>query len=124
MCEAIAVAAAADRPLRVRAQTSASPFHEEPTIAVLEVDLGLPGSGPDDGEAVQLGDLPVDRCGMVLGDALALDGFTGPDGRSTDGLADVNYWGKSAKMACNDRVSVGGSGDLYGERGLSVHSGP
>lgn len=94
MCEAIAVAAAADRPLQVRAKTSASRFDGDPTIAVLEVDLGLPWSGPDDGEAVQLGDLPVDRCGMVLGDALALDGFTGLDGQSTDGLADVTYWGK------------------------------
>ncbi|WP_225860351.1 hypothetical protein [Streptomyces triticiradicis] len=93
-CEAIAVAAAADRPLQVRARTSASPFDEEPTIAVLEVGLGLPWSGPDDSEPVRLGDLPVDRCGMVLGDARALDDFIGLDGRSTDGLADVTYWGK------------------------------
>ncbi|MFF3920413.1 hypothetical protein ACFYZB_44815 [Streptomyces sp. NPDC001852] len=78
-CEAIAVAAAADRPLQVRAQTSASPFDGEPTIAVLEVDLGLLWPGPDDGEPVQLGDLPVDRCGMVLGDAHVLDDFTGLD---------------------------------------------
>lgn len=94
MCEAIAVAAAADRPLQVRAQTSASPFDGEPTIAVLEVGLGLSWPGPDDGEPVQLGDLPVDRCGMVLGDAQALDDFTGLDGQSTDGLADVTYWGR------------------------------
>ncbi|MEV1049749.1 hypothetical protein [Streptomyces sp. NPDC049887] len=65
MCEAIAVAAAADRPLQVRAQTSASPFDGEPTIAVLEVDLGRPWAGS-----------------------------TGLDGQSTDGLADVTYWGK------------------------------
>lgn len=96
MCEAIAVAAAADRPLQVRARTSASPFDGEPTIAVLEVDLGLPWPGPDAGEPLPLGDLPVDRCGMVLGDARALDGFTGLDGPSTDGLADVTYWGKYA----------------------------
>jgi hypothetical protein len=94
MCEASAVAAAADRPLQVRARTSASPFDGEPTIAVLEAELGLPWPGPDDGEPLQLGDLPVDRCGMVLGDARALDGFTGLDGQSTDGLADVTYWGK------------------------------
>ncbi|MFC1407818.1 hypothetical protein ACEZCY_00830 [Streptacidiphilus sp. N1-12] len=94
MCEAVAVAAAADRPLQVRARTSASPFDGEPTIAVLEVDLSLPWSGRDDGEPVQLGDLPVDRCGMVLGDAQALDGFTGLDGQSTNGPADVTYWGK------------------------------
>ncbi|WP_405994139.1 hypothetical protein [Streptomyces sp. NBC_00986] len=93
MYEAIAVAAAAGRPLRATARTSASPFDGEPTIAVLEVALGLPWSGPDD-SPVRLGDLPVDRCGMVLGDARALDGFTGVDGRSTDGLADVTYWGK------------------------------
>jgi hypothetical protein len=78
----------------VRARTSASPFDGEPTIAVLEVGLGLPWPGPEDGEPVQLGDLPVDRCGMVLGDARALDGFTGLGGESTDGLADVTYWGK------------------------------
>ncbi|MFE1961377.1 hypothetical protein [Streptomyces sp. NPDC059479] len=93
-CEAIAVGAAAGRPLPVRAQTSASPFDGEPTIAVLEVGLGLPWTGSEDGEPLQLGDLPVDRCGMVLGDARALDGFTGLDGQSTDGLADVTYWGK------------------------------
>lgn len=94
MCEAIAVPAAADRPLQVRARTSASPFDGQPTIAVLEVELGLPWAGPDSYEPVQLGDLPVDRCGMVLGDARALDGFTGLGGPSTDGLADVTYWGR------------------------------
>lgn len=94
MCEAIAVEAAADRPLRVRARTSASPFDGEPTIAVLEVELGLPWLGPDDGKPEQLGDLPVDRCGMVLGDAQVLDGFIGLDGQPTIGLADVTYWGK------------------------------
>jgi hypothetical protein len=94
MCEAIAVAAAADRPLQVRARTSTSPFAGDPTIAVLEVDLGLPWPGPDDGELLRLGDLPVDPCGMVLGDVLALDGFTGLDGQATDGLADVAYGGK------------------------------
>lgn len=94
MCEAIAVAAATDRPLRVRAQTSASPFDGGLTIADLEVELGLPWPGADDGGPVRLGDLPVDRCGMVLGDARALDGFIGLDGQSVDGLADVTYWGK------------------------------
>jgi hypothetical protein len=42
---------------------------------------------------VLLGDLPVDRCGMVLGDASALDAFVGISGGTTDGLADVAYWG-------------------------------
>ncbi|WP_198035261.1 hypothetical protein [Streptacidiphilus rugosus] len=92
--EAIVVQAAAHRPLPVRALTSPSPFDGGPTISVLEVDLGLPwpedrGAGP-----LALGDLPVDRCGMVLGDAQALDGFSGLDGESLDGLADVTYWGK------------------------------
>ncbi|MFD3655103.1 hypothetical protein [Streptomyces sp. NPDC058620] len=91
MCEAIAVPAAADRPLAVRARTSESPFDGEATIALLEVGLGLPWPG---GASVRLGDLPVDRCGMVLGDARALDGFVGLDGDSTDGLADVTYWGR------------------------------
>lgn len=118
MCEAIAVEAAADRPLRVRAQTSASPF-EGPTVAVLEVDLGLSWSGHDDGEPVQLGDLPVDRCGMVLGDARALDGFIGLDGQSTDGLADVTYWGMYADTVHaqfgGDRIPQHPSG--HGPRG-------
>ncbi|MBF9071356.1 hypothetical protein [Streptacidiphilus fuscans] len=92
--EAIVVRAAVHQPLQIRALTSPSPFDGEPTISVLEVDLGLPwpedrGAGP-----LVLGDLPVDRCGMVLGDARALDGFSGLDRESIDGLADVTYWGK------------------------------
>jgi hypothetical protein len=39
-CEAVAVPAAADRLLPVRAITSPSPFDGEPTIAVLGVKLG------------------------------------------------------------------------------------
>ncbi|WP_371617552.1 DUF402 domain-containing protein [Streptomyces sp. NBC_00454] len=98
--EAIAVPAAADRPLPVRARTAPSPFDDEPVISTLEVSLGLPwdhaahGPGP-----VPLGDLPVDRCGMVLGDARALDGFAGLSGESVDGLADVRYWGGHAEEA-------------------------
>lgn len=42
LCEAVAVAAADDRPLSVRTSTSPSPFDEEPTIATLEISLGLP----------------------------------------------------------------------------------
>lgn len=42
LCEAVAVPAAGDRPLTVRASTSPSPFDEEPTIATLEISLGLP----------------------------------------------------------------------------------
>ncbi|WP_223291073.1 hypothetical protein [Streptomyces avicenniae] len=98
-CEMVAVRAADDRPLTVRASTAASPFDAGPTIAVLEVDLGLPWVGPPGDEPVVLGDLPVDRCGMVLGDALALDSWTGDDHPSTDGLADVTYWGGHAEAA-------------------------
>jgi hypothetical protein len=90
---------AADRPLSVRASTSASPFDGEPTIAVLEVDLGIPWESLGAAHPVKLGDLPVDRCGMVLGDAEALDGFVGLDGASTDGLADLAYWGRHADLA-------------------------
>ncbi|MFJ3791369.1 hypothetical protein [Kitasatospora sp. NPDC090091] len=39
---------------------------------------------------------PVDPCGMVLGDAPALDSFVGLNGESVDGLADVTYWGRHA----------------------------
>ncbi|MFJ6778615.1 hypothetical protein [Streptomyces yangpuensis] len=88
--EAVAVAAAADRPLPVRATSRPSPFDGEPTIAVLEVDLGLPWTG---GAEVVVGDLPVDRCGMVLGDARALDSFTGLGDAVGNGLADLSYWG-------------------------------
>ncbi|MCY0925991.1 DUF402 domain-containing protein [Streptomyces sp. H27-H1] len=93
--EAIAVPAALDRPLPVRAWTSPSPFDGEPVLSALEVELGLQwdrdahGDGP-----VPLGDLPVDRCGTVLGDARALDRFEGLSGESVDGLADVTYWGR------------------------------
>ncbi|MCY0932818.1 DUF402 domain-containing protein [Streptomyces sp. H34-S4] len=95
--EAVAVPAATDRPLPVRAWTSPSPFDGEPVISALEISLGIPwnhGPGP-----VPLGDLPVDRCGMVLGDARALDTFEGLNGASVDGLADVTYWGRYAEDA-------------------------
>ncbi|MFF8607215.1 hypothetical protein ACF06X_14865 [Streptomyces sp. NPDC015346] len=63
---------------------------------------------------VQLGDLPVDRCGMVLGDAQALDGS------STDGLAaGVTYWGEYADTVHaqfgGDRIPQHPSG--HGPRG-------
>ncbi|GAA2753007.1 hypothetical protein [Kitasatospora cinereorecta] len=99
-CEAVAVPAADDRPLRVRACTSPSPFDEEPTIAALEVSLHLPWpETADPSVPVRLGDLPVDRCGMVIGDASGLDVWTGMDGEPADGLADVFYWGRYADDA-------------------------
>ncbi|MFG3347782.1 hypothetical protein ACGF1Z_22265 [Streptomyces sp. NPDC048018] len=95
LCEAVAVPAADDRPLRVRASTSPSPFDEEPTIATLEISLGLPSPGTADRSLpVRLGDLPVDRCGMVIGDAAGLDAWTGMNNEPADGLADVTYWGR------------------------------
>lgn len=100
LCEAVAVPAADDRPLTVRASTSPSPFDKEPTIAILEISLGLPWPETADRTApVRLGDLPVDRCGMVVGDAAGLDEWTGRDGDPADGLADVFYWGLYADDA-------------------------
>ncbi|MEU4845746.1 hypothetical protein [Streptomyces gilvosporeus] len=99
LCEMVAVPAAGDRPLMVRAGTTASPFDGGPTIAVLEIDLGMPWAGTAGNEPIVLGDLPVDRCGMVLGDALALASWTGDGHPSTDGLADVTYWGGYAEAA-------------------------
>ncbi|WP_331772960.1 hypothetical protein OG948_56955 (plasmid) [Embleya sp. NBC_00888] len=100
LCEAVAVPAADDRRLRVRASTSPSPFDEEPTIATLEIGLGLPWPGTADRSVpVPLGDLPVDRCGMVVGDATGLDAWTGMADEPADGLADVSYWGRYADDA-------------------------
>lgn len=98
LCEAIAVPASSG-PLLVRAAASPSPFDGEPAIAVLEVDLGMSWSAVPARDVVLLGDLPVDRCGMVLGDASALDAFVGITGDTTDGLADVAYWGRHAEQA-------------------------
>ncbi len=100
VCEAVAVPVAADRPLGVRASTSLSPFDGEPTIATLEISLGL--RRPETtvrSVPVRLGDLPVDRCGMVVGDAAGLDAWMGPDDEPADGLADVFYWGLYADDA-------------------------
>ncbi|MER6300726.1 hypothetical protein ABT247_14320 [Kitasatospora sp. NPDC001539] len=94
LCEAVAVPAADDRPLRVRASTSPSPFDEEPTIATLEIALGLPWPEAADRSApIRLGDLPVDRCGMAIGDAVGLHAWTGMEDEPADGLADLFYWG-------------------------------
>ncbi|MEU4091283.1 hypothetical protein [Streptomyces sp. NPDC026673] len=100
LCEMVAVPAAVDVPLTVRAGTAASPFDGGPTIATLEIDLGLPWSSAAEGDGPKaIGDLPVDPCGMVLGDAIALDSWTGDGRPSDDGLADVTYWGGYADAA-------------------------
>ncbi|MFF7456748.1 hypothetical protein [Kitasatospora sp. NPDC008115] len=96
--EAVAVAVDGARALAVRARTAPSPFDEEPAIAVLEVELGVPW--PAGREApVLLGDLPVDRGGMALGDAVGLDAWIGLEGEPADGLADVSYWGRDMEEA-------------------------
>ena len=99
LAEAVVVRADPDKPLPVRATTTPSPFDGSATIATLEVGLGLPWRAQSDRDTVLLGDLPVDRCGMLLGDVAALDGFVGLAGESIDGLADVAYWGKHADAA-------------------------
>ncbi|MFF8601257.1 hypothetical protein ACF065_23480 [Streptomyces sp. NPDC015232] len=99
LCEAVAVPACPDRPLVARARTAPSVFDEEPVIEVLEVDLGVPWPAGRAPEGVRLGDLPVDRCGMVVGDAVALDAWTGLGAPSDDGLADLSYWGRHAEAA-------------------------
>ncbi|MEV7599463.1 hypothetical protein AB0O91_19000 [Kitasatospora sp. NPDC089797] len=124
-CEAVAVPAAADRPLQVRATVSPSPFDEEPTVATLEIELGLPWpGGPDRSTPVPLGDLPVDRCGMVIGDATGLAAWTGPDDESTDGLADVTYWGRYEEDAHarfgGERIAQYGAAGPYGWLDLPV----
>ena len=98
LCEAIAVRASSG-PLPVRATASPSPFDGEPAVAVLDVDLGMSWPAGPARDLVLLGDLPVDRCGMVLGDASALDTFAGINGKTTDGLADLAYWGRHADQA-------------------------
>ncbi len=97
-CEAVAVAATPDRPLPVSASSSPSPFDDAPTISTLQVDLGRPWTGTNLA-TVPLGDLPVDHCGMVLGDAAGFDSWSGIGGTAIDGLADVVFWGSLAALA-------------------------
>ncbi|WP_260618338.1 hypothetical protein [Streptomyces sp. WAC07149] len=64
LCETVAVPAAADRSLMVRASTSPSPFDREPTVATLEIGLGLPWpETADRAVPVWLGDLRSVRHG-------------------------------------------------------------
>src|SRR5215469_1990283 len=67
-CEAVAVQASPG-PLPVRAMASPSAFDGELVITVLEVGLGIPWPSGAARDPVVLGDLPISRCGMVLGDA-------------------------------------------------------
>ncbi|MFD7644607.1 hypothetical protein ACFV4P_28615 [Kitasatospora sp. NPDC059795] len=113
-CEAVAVPAAGGRALGVTARTGLSWYTEEPVIAVLEVELGVPWAGESD-EPVRLGDLPVDRCGMVVGDGVALDAWIGLNGEPADGLADVTYWGLHA-----DDAHPPFGGEQVGTHGQSV----
>lgn len=114
LCEAVAVPAAAGRPLGVRASTSPSPFDGEPTIATLEIGLGLPWPGTADRSGpVRLGDLPVDRCGMVVGDAAGLDAWTGMCDEPADKLADLFYWGRY-----EDDAQAQFGGERIAQRGI------
>jgi hypothetical protein len=104
LAEAVA-APAGPVPLTVTADTRAGayqPLDMNNTIAVLDIDLGLPRSAISAGPGTtMLGDLPVDRCGMVIGDARALDSWIGflHGDLTVDGLADVRIRGKGAQEA-------------------------
>ncbi len=71
--EAVAVPVDPGRRLPVLAATQPSPWFGAPAITMLEVRLG------GDTSSRLLGDLPADRCGMVLGDAVALDSWVDRD---------------------------------------------
>ncbi|RKN34770.1 hypothetical protein [Micromonospora musae] len=86
--EAVAVPVDADRPLSVLAACQPSPFSGEAAITMLEVRLGGERAGR------LLGDLPADRCGMVLGDAVALDSWVG---LSMEPHIDYDNFRRSAK---------------------------
>ncbi|MBB4742459.1 hypothetical protein BJY16_005918 [Actinoplanes octamycinicus] len=92
-------------PLRVTADVrpgAYGPVDDRDAIAVLTIELNVPWPDVSSGtEPVPLGDLPVDRCGMVVGDARALDSWVGflRGERTIDGLADVRIHGKGAREA-------------------------
>ncbi|MFF5970191.1 hypothetical protein ACFY7C_01570 [Streptomyces sp. NPDC012769] len=124
LCEAVAVPARADGTLTVRAATEPSVFDEEPVISVLEVELGVPWPDGAGDAPVRLGDLPVDRCGTVVGDAVALDAWTGLADESDDGLADLAYWGRHVDAAHahfgGERMTPGDDGGPCGWLDLPV----
>lgn len=101
LAEAVAVPAGPGK-LTVTAQTRPGTFEAAETIASIDVDLDLPWPAVSAGPApVALGDLPVDPCGMVIGDAVALDSWVGflPAARSVDGLADLRISGRGEEEA-------------------------
>ena len=97
-CEAVAVPASPNKRLLVHVRTNKS-YYDVLTIGTLEVELGRPWPNEHTDEPIHLADLPVDRCGTVLGDATALENFVGINGSTIDGLADVTYMGRSAEDA-------------------------
>jgi hypothetical protein len=105
LAEAVAVPAGSGA-LTVTADTRAgayAPADDGDAIAVLHIDLDLPWSAVSSGtDSVVLGDLPVDRCGMVIGDAHALDSWVGVvyGTQPVDGLADLTIWGKGEEETC------------------------
>ncbi|WP_422736217.1 hypothetical protein ACN263_21845 [Micromonospora sp. WMMD729] len=99
--EAIAIPVNADRRLPVLAATQPSPFFGEPAITMLEVHLGGESAGR------LLGDLPADRCGMVLGDAVALDSWAGPSVESGTNYDDFRRLAADHPLHVG-RVEVGG----------------
>ncbi|MGI5175776.1 hypothetical protein ACQEVZ_05520 [Dactylosporangium sp. CA-152071] len=101
LAEAVAVPAG-PAALTVHARTRPGTYDDVDTIATLDIDLNLPWSAVSDGTVpVVLGDLPVDPCGMVIGDAVALDSWAGiaREERTVDGLADLRIWGKGHEEA-------------------------
>ncbi|MCM0673188.1 hypothetical protein NCC78_00355 [Micromonospora phytophila] len=101
VAEAVAVPAGPGA-LTVTARTRPGTYGAIDTVATLDIDLNLPWSAVSAGkEPVVLGDLPVDPCGMVIGDAVALDSWVGflPAARTVDGLADLRIWGRGDEEA-------------------------
>lgn len=100
LAEAVAVPAGPGK-LTVSARTRPGTVEPAETIASIDIDLDLPWSAVSAGtRPVKLGDLPVDPCGMVVGDAVALDSWVGfLPARSIDGLADLRISGRGAEEA-------------------------
>lgn len=118
LAEAVAVPAGSGL-LTVTARTRPGTYDETATIGTLDIDLNVPWSMVSaTPEPVHLGDLPVDRSGMVVGDAVALDSWVGflSSARTVDGLADLRIWGAGAEEACAEfrvpRVRAGEHGWL------------